>query len=136
MNARLWIAPIVLIALQVGCGKQDPPPRADVPPRAAIPATELDRVADDARRAVEREAQRMHEDWDRLTSDVKEGVNKVPGDLKLQIQKQRDEMAEFAAQMAEDAKDRALDIPDVLDEFFGAQSEHRRGSRPERSRRQ
>ncbi len=66
---------------------------------------------------------------------MKENVKKVPGELKLEVQKQRDEMAEFAAQMAEDAKDRALDIPDVLDEFFGAPRENRRGTRPDRSRR-
>ena len=129
MNAKLWIVPVVLIALQAGCGKED------TPPRAATPKTELDRVADDAKRSVEREAQRMHDDWDRLASDVKENVKKVPGELKLEVQKQRDEMAEFAAQMAEDAKDRALDIPDVLDEFFGAPRENRRGTRTDRSRR-
>ncbi len=132
MNARFWIAPVVLVAMQTSCGKQDsPPPQATKP----VPATELDRVADDAQRAVEREAQRMHDDWNRISSDVKQSVNKVPDDVKLQIQKQRDEMAEFAARMAEDAKDRALDIPDVLDEFFGAPRENRRGSRPERPRR-
>ncbi len=133
MNARLWIAPVAFVAIQTGCGKQDPAPQAANP--AAAPATELDRVAADAKRAVEREAQRMHDDWDRLASDVKQNANKVQGDLKSEVRKQRDEMAEFAAQMAEDAKDRALDIPDVLDEFFGAPRENRRGTRPDRSRR-
>ena len=129
MNARLWITLLALVALQAGCGKQD------TPPQAVKPATEMDRVADDAKRAVERETQRVYDDWNGLVSDAKKNANKVQNDLKSQVTKQRDEMAEFAAEMAEDAKDRALDIPDVLDEFFGAPGEFRRGSRSDRPRR-
>ena len=92
-------------------------------------------MAGDAKSAADREAQRLRADMDRMAAEVKTSVQKTQSDLETDARRKRDEMAEFAAQMAEDAKDRALDIPDVLDEFFGSPTSDRLWGGRDRSER-
>lgn len=121
MNTKPWLLFGLLFALSPGCGKQEAQPRATTPVKS-----DLEHAANDARHTIEREARRMQDDWTDFQTKVQGNVRKTQKDFQSQVSKQRDEMAEYAAQMAEDAKDRALDIPDVLDEFFGASGDERR----------
>jgi seryl-tRNA synthetase len=136
MHTRLPIVVAFLAALAVGCGKQE------TPRTVANPDGEVQRVANEATRAAERQAKAMQDEWNQLAKDVDKTVRKTQAKAAKQVKqvrKQTNDLAEFAAQMAEDAKDRALDIPDVIDEFFGEASpsrdDWRRGSRSDSSRR-
>ncbi len=124
MNVRTWTMLALLATLHVGCGKQE------TPPAAARPADNIEQLATDTQHAVERQARRVQDDWDRFARDAKGEVQRSRDKIDSQLKKQHDEMAEFAAQMAEDAKDRALDIPDVLDEFFGAPTDEQKRRSP------
>ncbi len=136
MHTRLPIIVAFLAILAVGCSKQG------TQRSIAKPEKEVQRVANEATREAERQAKAMQDEWNLLAKDLDRTVRKTQAKASTQVKqvrKQTNDLAEFAAQMAEDAKDRALDIPDVIDEFFGEASPGRddwkRGSRPESSRR-
>jgi ElaB/YqjD/DUF883 family membrane-anchored ribosome-binding protein len=137
MHTGYHLGLALLAALALGCGKQETPRSA-----ATRPAQEVERLGSKAARAAERQANQMQDEWKKLANDVDATVRKTQakatGQVK-QVRKQTNDLAEYAAEMAEDAKDRALDIPDVLDEFFGDEGSSRanlkRGSRDNRSRR-
>lgn len=136
MHTRLPVSLAILAILAVGCGKQE------TPRSAAKPTDEVQRVTTEAARAADLHARQMQDEWKQLAKDVDNTVRKTQGKAVKQVKQVREktnDLAEFAAQMAEDAKDRALDIPDVIDEFFGEASPGRgdwnRSSRPDRPRR-
>lgn len=138
---RLALATLMLGALSAGCGQQ--PSRAPQP-QAAKPETELDRVAREMAEKLRAQGHQAHSELDdfagRMQDTVRQSQDKVHAQVKQQVDKQAEAMAEYAAQMAEDAKDRALDIPDVLDEFFGSGTprrewRNRSGQRGDNSRR-
>jgi uncharacterized coiled-coil DUF342 family protein len=150
MHTRFAIVLAALATLAVGCGKQASKPA----PQAAAPVSELQRTADELARTVRWQSGRVETGLDEFASDLENTVRKSQDKLAEKVKQQRDELtsnvrrqrdeltgkakqqrdelAEFAAEMAEDAKDRALDIPDVLDEFFG-EAEPRRGDWRNRS---
>jgi ElaB/YqjD/DUF883 family membrane-anchored ribosome-binding protein len=117
---RLALATLILGALATGCGQNSPTPK----PQATKPESELDRAAREMAEKLRAQGHRAQSELDnfagQLENAVRESQAKVRNQVKQQVDKQAEALAEYAAQMAEDAKDRALDIPDVLDEFFGS----------------
>jgi carboxylesterase type B len=145
MRTRFIPLTLLAIALALGCSKPQPATQA------TGPQDPLEQVAQEAREAIKRQTQEANNELDEFAkqlpgaaqnsrtdveSRVAEEARRAKAKLSNQVDQRSQEMAEFAAEMAEDAKDQALEIPDVLDEFFGAPREERRsGGRPARPRR-
>jgi len=94
-----------LLLLPLGCNKTAVPE-----PRAATEA-KTSRIESEAQ-AVKLRTQESIEDF---AAETEAAVRKASKRLTSDAGKRADELSAFAAQMAEDAKDRALDIPDVVD---------------------
>jgi hypothetical protein len=112
-----------LLFLAIGCGKESTPPAASTHKRG------FDRLADEAGQTYDRNSRQVRQDFDDLAAETERTVKHAKKSLTKEAKKHRDDLAEFAAQMAEDAKDRAMDIPDVMDEFFGTPGQYTRDAR-------
>ncbi len=141
--STILLAPL-FVASALGCGK---PQSASQAERARDP---LQETARDAAQAIRRQTDAASAELDQFAQELRGTAQSTRSEIEKRLDaemqqtkkaitskanQQAQEMAEFAAQMAEDAKDRALDIPDVLDEFFGAPRERRSGNRGDRPRR-
>ncbi len=145
MRSRLIPLSLILFGLSLGCGESQPAPQVK------RPDDPLQQAAQDAAHVIRRQSQSVNNGLDDFAEELRgaaqntrsdvqnrleEEARRTKASLSTKVDQQSKEMAEYAAQMAEDAKDQALDIPDVLDEFFGAPRENRRsGSRTDRPRR-
>jgi hypothetical protein len=94
-----------LAAATGGCNKT----ASTEPPTTRTSAVE--QVKRDAK-SIEEQTRR---DIDQLAAEAEAAIRKAGMNVKKQAGKHADDLSAFAAAMAEDAKDRALDIPEVVD---------------------
>lgn len=120
MKQLIWL----LAGLSVcgwGCGQSSPTTHTSST-EEAVPLRE-------ARRQVDRHARDVEQGLDALAADVEEAIHgsrdHLKDRLKQETKKHSDQLSEFAAKMAEDAKDRAIDIPEMVDMMFDP-PKHRR----------
>lgn len=113
---RLLIAAGLLVAI-TGCGKQG----SETPKSKNA----VDRVIGDVQRSTEREARRLHNDLDEMAAEARNAAERARTGAGNKAKQEADKLSDYAARMAEDAKDRAMDIPDAIDEFFGTPGRYR-----------
>ena len=94
-----------------GCNKtaSTEPPTART---GAVERVKVERVKRDAK-SIELQARR---DIDEFAAEADAAVRKAGTNIKKEAGKHADDLSAFAASMAEDAKDRALDIPEAVDQ--------------------
>ncbi len=145
MRSRLILLSLILFGPSLGCGESRPTPQVNRPQEP------LEQAAQDAAHAIRSQSPSVNNGLDDFAEQLRGAAQNTRSDVQSRLEEEArrakeklttkvdrnsKEMAEYAAQMAEDAKDQALDIPDVLDEFFGAPRENRRsGNRADRPRR-
>jgi hypothetical protein len=72
----------------------------------------VERVTQDAR-SIE---SRTRRDIDQLAAEAEAAIRKAGTNIRKEAGKHSDDLSAFAASIAEDAKDRALDIPEAVDQ--------------------
>jgi len=131
MRAAKRIVLCLCVLAAVGCGtKSDPKPAA-----AERQTSDVERFAQQTNEALRKQSDRVRDDWNRVNDKADQAIRDARGQvdgLVNDAERKRAEMEAFAARMAEDAKDRVLDIPDAIDEFFGAPPQGREGRRSSR----
>lgn len=59
-----------------------------------------------------------------MANDVHDAIGGAHHQFKSQAEKKAEELSEFAAEVAEDAKDRAIDMPEMVDLLLEPRQRH------------
>jgi hypothetical protein len=116
MKRFSWLL-AALCAATLGCNKGSTPE----PPSAS---NRVSQAVDDGRRVVDLHSRHVEKELDDMANDVHDAIGGVHHQFKTQAEKKAEELSEFAAEMAEDAKDRAVDMPEMVDMMFEPRQRH------------
>lgn len=107
----------VICVFTLGCNTSSTPPQSS-------PSDRVSQAIDDGREVIEKHKRGVASDLDDMAKQVQNAIGGTKNQFKSQAEKKADELSQFAAQMAEDAKDRAIDMPEMVDMMFEPRQRH------------
>jgi hypothetical protein len=116
MKRFVWLF-VALSPCFLGCNQGSP----NSPPAASDRSSQ---TVDRGQRVGEQLQRDVEKDLDDLANDVHDAIGGVRKRFRTEAEKKADELSEFAARMAEDAKDRAIDVPEMVDMMFEPRHRH------------